>query len=657
MFCPQCGQQLPENAVFCRGCGQRVAEDQAPEQAPVIQQAPAAFSDAAYQQQPTPSAPVYAVAQPAQAAQAPAPKKRSGVAMGFAIGLAFVAALAAGLGLFQFLKGTQEADAAGMAKMVFDLDVGGETSQEALAQKDISIPLEIEGTTKDGKDISAVLVYRPGRDVITLPTGSYRVRMIGAPVDATDTVYTYPEVEYQIDVGAQDPDDEPVVVSPEQPIAIDPKPDAPPSEVEKAKQDIEEVQVKMEEELGDIAIGSGKSGSAPASPSSSSSSSSSSTSASSTAAPKADKAKMREAYLTYLRAAKDICDKGSTTEKPTVGVHSDLHGKKPAQVRYAFYDVNGDGLEELVIAPAEGEPEAGTSSRQDVSVLVYHVLASSDAATGAVAEVAQSSDKRWIALYQKHLVDITSNGNTGYTSKSYCELDGATAKLKTIEVVESTRQAGDATAYKHKDATGKETAIDEAKAKEINQKYAAPPTVQWHLLSTFDEQETREEFAAIDQGPEAHKKYMEELLSKREQEHLGGSASEPATPANPTSLTVARDQEVALSGTLVRVDEGTDITMMAWGRVVYYLEFPEPVSVTYTEQGRSTTKDMTRISVCNVEVYDVNGDGTLDKVLSQTSSAEWEPYVGSTITVSGTVTNTGNAHTPGLCMYSKASVV
>ncbi len=78
MFCPNCGKNLPDNAMFCDGCGTRLAA--APAQAPVQPQAPV-YAQPPVQAPVQPQAPVYNQA-PVQApvqpqapvqAQAPAP--------------------------------------------------------------------------------------------------------------------------------------------------------------------------------------------------------------------------------------------------------------------------------------------------------------------------------------------------------------------------------------------------------------------------------------------------------------------------------------------------------------------------------------------------------------------------------------------------------
>ena len=665
MICPHCSFELPDHAVFCRSCGKRISDGAAPASQPTSAQAPApqpvptpVSASMAYPHAQTPSGPVYAVAQPAQPA-APTSRKRSGVAMGFAIGFAFIALLAAGLGLFQMLKGTQVADAAGMAKVMFDLNVDGETSQEALAAKDISIPLEITGTSQDGADVHATVVYRPGKDVITLPVGNYQVHMIGTPVGSGDTLYSYPDTTYHINVDAPEQDSAPVVVSPEQPMVIDQKPNVTQDEIDQAKQVVRDTNNQMEE-LGvvhvdpsaPVAPGSSSSAVASSSPASSSSSAPSST----TAKAKVDKAKLREAYLGYLRAAQETCEGGSATAKPAVAVHPFVANVKASEVQYAFYDLNGDGVEELILAPQhDGE---ASSSHGNSGVAIWHVLACSEAASGAVAEVVQAATKLDVWLHKAELERVAKDISSGFFETTYGTLDGTTAKLKDVETISATKKTDGSYTYKHKDAAGKESALDEGKVKEIKRKYSDPSSIHWHVLSDFDEQETRDEFAAIDQGPEAHKKHVDNLLAKREQERAASvpDPEPPATPANPAAITLTRGQDLTLSGTLTRVEEGPEITMMAWGRAVYYLEFPAPINVTYSDNYMNATRDMQRIAVHVVEVYDSDG-GDLGPRLSQAHAAEWDAYVGSAITVAGTVTNTGNAHTPGLCMLSSASVV
>lgn len=118
MFCPKCGNQLPDGAAFCSQCGNKIAETPvAPvAEAPVAPVVEAPVAPVETPAQPAYEAPVYAApVAPATSAAPAQPPKKKGKGLLIAI-IAIVAALAVAAGALYFtgvfddLFGTSQSD-------------------------------------------------------------------------------------------------------------------------------------------------------------------------------------------------------------------------------------------------------------------------------------------------------------------------------------------------------------------------------------------------------------------------------------------------------------------------------------------------------------------------------------------------------------------
>ena len=142
-----------------------------------------------------------------------------------------------------------------------------------------------------------------------------------------------------------------------------------------------------------------------------------------------------------------------------------------------------------------------------------------------------------------------------------------------------------------------------------------------------------------------------------------GYVSEPATsPANPTSLDVSgggKGEVATLTGIVTRQNMTPADTGMIWGAVLYYLEFPEPVTITYNgPTGDPETQVFNRILAWSDEANPVaNAEDEYYAEHPEEISTEYDQYLGSTIAVRGHIIDAGTAHYFGSGRFIDAEVV
>lgn len=140
------------------------------------------------------------------------------------------------------------------------------------------------------------------------------------------------------------------------------------------------------------------------------------------------------------------------------------------------------------------------------------------------------------------------------------------------------------------------------------------------------------------------------LLEVVAQVEGSGPAPEPTPlPANPSSIDVSGEGEgelATLTGAVTRQNMTPADTGMIWGAVVYYLEFPESVTITYNgPSGNPETQIFTRIVVWADEANPtVSPEDEYYAEHPDEISTEYDQYLGSTITVRGHIIDAGTAH-------------
>ena len=142
-----------------------------------------------------------------------------------------------------------------------------------------------------------------------------------------------------------------------------------------------------------------------------------------------------------------------------------------------------------------------------------------------------------------------------------------------------------------------------------------------------------------------------------------GPAPEPEpASANPASLDVSGADmgEVAtLTGVVARQNMTPADTGMIWGAALYYLEFPEPVTITYNgPTGDPVTQVFNHILVWSDEANPA-GDAEDEYYAEHPEeiSTEYDQYLGSTITVSGRIIDAGTAHYFGTGRFINPEIV
>ena len=100
-------------------------------------------------------------------------------------------------------------------------------------------------------------------------------------------------------------------------------------------------------------------------------------------------------------------------------------------------------------------------------------------------------------------------------------------------------------------------------------------------------------------------------------------------------------------------------TGMIWGAALYYLEFPEPVTITHNgPTGNPVTEVFNRILVWSDEANPA-GDAEDEYYAEHPEeiSTEYDQYLGSTITVSGRIIDAGTAHYFGTGRFINPEIV
>ena len=139
-----------------------------------------------------------------------------------------------------------------------------------------------------------------------------------------------------------------------------------------------------------------------------------------------------------------------------------------------------------------------------------------------------------------------------------------------------------------------------------------------------------------------------------------GSTSTPVS-TNPSSLDVSgsgKGEIATLTGVISRKNLTPAETGMVWGVALYYLELPEPVTITYNGIDGPTTKEFNRIQVWADEANPtVNEDEAYYAEHPEEISNEYDQYIGSTLTIRGHIIDAGTAHYHGAGCFIDAEIV
>lgn len=197
MYCPNCGNKLPEDASFCPTCGARIAVQSAAQPDPTSQasrdfrQSPA---DQSQHTEPVVETPYIPGTQYAHTPQPP--KRSSGVVVGIIIAvvaLTLITAVAtvSCVALSFGARARTTPSIGSLIKTTHDVTfiVSG---LEDTDENSSHIPLQITGTDIDGNKIDKT-IFLPYSGVDTqLPEGTYEAKVLGSPISSNGTIYEYP---------------------------------------------------------------------------------------------------------------------------------------------------------------------------------------------------------------------------------------------------------------------------------------------------------------------------------------------------------------------------------------------------------------------------------------------------------------------------------
>ncbi|MBQ9068022.1 MAG: zinc-ribbon domain-containing protein, partial [Eggerthellaceae bacterium] len=283
-----------------------------------------------------------------------------------------------------------------------------------------------------------------------------------------------------------------IVVGSDDPIVFEIRDDASEEEVAQANQVREEAQEQMaasdivynEEEALTIlethvdqeGQNASSSSSQHASPEQQSASSSNAASSSDPApAAKVDKSNLFSAYLKIVKAYSEA--QRSSSHKPETDIApnsiNDAVVSDASNLRYAFFDINGDGVEELLV---------GESS---VTPFAFQIFTTSDVAAGTVVEVGRSQAKTPIVICENGVMAESAITMGGLTSTTYRRLPAHGSAWETIESIESDLSAKP-TKNIRTDASGSTTDVTEAQAKEVRDTYKPQRCIGWKPVAGFN---------------------------------------------------------------------------------------------------------------------------------------------------------------------------
>ena len=129
---------------------------------------------------------------------------------------------------------------------------------------------------------------------------------------------------------------------------------------------------------------------------------------------------------------------------------------------------------------------------------------------------------------------------------------------------------------------------------------------------------------------------------------------------NPSYIDATNNKRVTLTGVMVRKNEPMSVTHMAWGSATYLLQLPEPVTIKYNVGGTKTskTKTLTMVHVVSKEFY--SATGTSQDIYyanhPEAASTIYDGYVSKSVTVTGGIFNTLNAHTRADCKFTSPTI-
>ena len=143
-------------------------------------------------------------------------------------------------------------------------------------------------------------------------------------------------------------------------------------------------------------------------------------------------------------------------------------------------------------------------------------------------------------------------------------------------------------------------------------------------------------------------------------EGIAWYGSKTALPrTNAVNVNGANNNKATLRGVVVRKNETTADTMMAWGCASYHLVMPESVNVTFSDFANGThTRATTEVHIVSNEFYTASGNARQVWLADHPweSSHKYDQYVGHEVRITGNLVNMGNAHVRGICKFTNSTI-
>lgn len=212
MYCPNCGNKLPEDGSFCPTCGARIAvrsaaqPDSTSQASSDFQQGP---SNQSQQAEPVVETPYIPGTQYGHTSQSP--RRHSGVVVGIIIAVValtlITAVVTASCVALSFGARARTTPSIGsLIKTTHDVTfiVSGLDDTD---ENSSHIPLRITGTDIDGNKIDKT-IFLPYSGVDTqLPEGTYEAQVLGSPISSNGTIYEYPTRSIQFKISGLAPNE------------------------------------------------------------------------------------------------------------------------------------------------------------------------------------------------------------------------------------------------------------------------------------------------------------------------------------------------------------------------------------------------------------------------------------------------------------------
>ena len=207
MYCPNCGNKLPEDARFCPECGKPISMQPATHTNPAQRPAPAQPSSASqpnheeqtYQMPPAVETPYVPGSQRASY-QGPVPpaqnRSNNGLVVGVIIAVivlmlitavATVSCAALSIGGSMGITPSIGSSVHTMHDVTFVTNDFGDYDQNSSR-----IPVQITGTDVDGNKVDKTIFLAHSGVDTQLAEGTYEARVLGSPIASNGTIYDYP---------------------------------------------------------------------------------------------------------------------------------------------------------------------------------------------------------------------------------------------------------------------------------------------------------------------------------------------------------------------------------------------------------------------------------------------------------------------------------